>query len=101
MKKDVYILAIETSCDETSFSIVKNGKFDIATSISSQIDIHKNYGGVVPEIASREHLKNFIFVLKEVLEKSKMKLFQNGVKAKFPSLLSQLFLILVPKSFNS
>ena len=74
MKKDVYILAIETSCDETSFSIVKNGKFDIATSISSQIDIHKNYGGVVPEIASREHLKNFIFVLKEVLEKSKMKI---------------------------
>lgn len=72
MKKDIYILAIESSCDETSFSIVKNGKFDIATSISSQIDIHKNYGGVVPEIASREHLKNFIFVLKEVLEKSKM-----------------------------
>ena len=72
MKKDIYILAIESSCDETSFSIVKNGKFDIATSISSQIDIHKNYGGVVPEIASREHLKNFIFVLREVLEKSKM-----------------------------
>ena len=74
MNKDVYILAIESSCDETSFSIVKNGKIDIATSISSQIDIHKNYGGVVPEIASREHLKNFIFVLKEVLEKSKLEI---------------------------
>jgi len=74
MNEDVYILAIESSCDETSFSIVKNGKIDIATSISSQIDIHKNYGGVVPEIASREHLKNFIFVLKEVLEKSKLEI---------------------------
>lgn len=73
MKKDIYILAIETSCDETSFSIVKNGKIDISTSISSQIDIHKNYGGVVPEIASREHLKNFIFIFNEVLNKSNLK----------------------------
>ena len=74
MSKDVYILAIESSCDETSFSIIKNGKIDIATSISSQIDVHKNYGGVVPEIASREHLKNFIFVLKEVLDKSNLEI---------------------------
>ena len=70
--KDVYILGIESSCDETSFSIVKNGTEEIATVISSQIDIHKNYGGVVPEIASRAHIKNITFVLEECLEKAKM-----------------------------
>ena len=70
--KDIYILGIESSCDETSFSIVKNGTEEIATVISSQIDIHKNYGGVVPEIASRAHIKNITFVLEECLEKAKM-----------------------------
>ena len=54
--KDIYVLGIESSCDETSFSIVKNGTEEIATVISSQIDIHKDYGGVVPEIASRAHV---------------------------------------------
>ena len=63
--KDTYILGIESSCDETSVSIVKNGKEEIATVISSQIDIHKNYGGVVPEIASRQHIKNISIVLEE------------------------------------
>lgn len=72
--KDVYILGIESSCDETSVSIVKNGTEEIATIISSQIDIHKNYGGVVPEIASREHVKNITFVIEECLEKSNMKI---------------------------
>ena len=72
--KDVYILGIESSCDETSVSIVKNGTEEIATVISSQIDIHKNYGGVVPEIASREHVKNVTFVLEECLEKANMKM---------------------------
>lgn len=72
--KDTYILAIESSCDETSVSIVKNGCEDIATTINSQIDIHKNYGGVVPEIASRKHLENITFVLEETLEKANMKL---------------------------
>ena len=70
--KDIYILGIESSCDETSFSIVKNGTEEITTVISSQIDIHKNYGGVVPEIASRAHIKNITFVLEECLEKAKM-----------------------------
>ena len=70
--KDVYILGIESSCDETSFSIVKNGSVEIATVISSQIDIHKDYGGVVPEIASRAHVKNVTFVLAECLEKAHM-----------------------------
>ena len=70
--KDTYILGIESSCDETSVSIVKNGTVEISTVISSQIDIHKNYGGVVPEIASREHVKNVTFVLEECLEKANM-----------------------------
>lgn len=70
--KDIYILGIESSCDETSCSIVKNGSEEIATIISSQIDIHKDYGGVVPEIASRNHVKNITFVIEECLEKTNM-----------------------------
>ena len=72
--KDMYILGIESSCDETSASIVKNGTEEIATVISSQIDVHKNYGGVVPEIASRHHVKNITMVLEECLEKANMKM---------------------------
>lgn len=71
-KKEMYILGIESSCDETSASIVKNGTEEIATVISSQIDIHKDYGGVVPEIASRHHVKNVTMVLQECLEKANM-----------------------------
>lgn len=70
--KDIYILGIESSCDETSCSIVKNGNIDIATVILSQIDIHTNYGGVVPEIASREHVKNITIVIEECLNKANM-----------------------------
>ena len=70
--KDIYVLGIESSCDETSFSIVKNGCEEISTVISSQIDIHKDYGGVVPEIASRAHVKNVTFVLEECLKKANM-----------------------------
>ncbi len=71
-EKDMYILGIESSCDETSASIVKNGQEEIATVISSQIDIHKDFGGVVPEIASRHHVKNITMVLEECLEKANM-----------------------------
>lgn len=71
-KKDMYILGIESSCDETSVSIVKNGTEEIVTIISSQIDIHKDFGGVVPEIASRHHVKNITMVLEECLEKANM-----------------------------
>ena len=60
--KDTYILGIETSCDETSASIVKNGKEEISTVILSQIDIHTLYGGVVPEIASRNHVKDIVLL---------------------------------------
>ena len=71
-KKDMYILGIESSCDETSASIVKNGTEEIATVISTQIDIHKDYGGVVPEIASRHHVKNITIVLEECLERANL-----------------------------
>lgn len=70
--KDVYILSIESSCDETSMSIIKNGIEEINTIVLSQIDIHKSYGGVVPEIASRNHIENITIVLEELLKKSKM-----------------------------
>ena len=70
--KDMYILGIESSCDETSVSIVKNGCEEIATVIASQIDVHKSYGGVVPEIASREHVKCITIVLEECLKKANM-----------------------------
>lgn len=72
--KDVYIFAIESSCDETSASIVKNGCEDIATVINSQIDTHKLFGGVVPEVASRLHLENITLVIDETLKKANMKM---------------------------
>ena len=71
------ILGIETSCDETSIAILKenNDKIQIlANVVSSQIDIHKEFGGVVPEIASRHHLKNIGFVLDEAIEEAKISL---------------------------
>lgn len=72
--KDVYILGIETSCDETSASIVKNGDTEIATVVLTQIAIHKDFGGVVPEIASRHHVKNITMVIEDCLEKANMKI---------------------------
>ncbi len=72
MKNDVYILGIESSCDETSVSIVKNGEEDIATVVLSQMDTHANYGGVVPEIASRMHVENITMVIEECLNKANM-----------------------------
>ena len=70
--KDMYILGIETSCDETSVSIVKNGKDEIATVVLSQMNEHANYGGVVPEIASRMHVENITLVIDECLKKANM-----------------------------
>ena len=64
------ILAIESSCDETSIAIIEDGKNVLSNVISSQIDVHKVYGGVVPEIASRHHLKNISVVLQESLEQA-------------------------------
>ena len=70
--QDTYILGIETSCDETSVSIVKNGREEIETVILSQMSEHANYGGVVPEIASRMHVENITLVIEECLNKAKM-----------------------------
>ena len=64
------ILAIESSCDETSMSVIEDGHIDLGTVILSQIDIHKSYGGVVPEIASRSHAESITIVLEEVLTKA-------------------------------
>ena len=69
-EKDVLILAIESSCDETSIAVLKDGKEILSNKISSQIEIHKEYGGVVPEIASRQHIKNIATILDEVLEEA-------------------------------
>lgn len=73
MKKDVYILAIESSCDETSMAIIKNGTDNIATTILTQMETHAEFGGVVPEIASRMHSENITMVLEDVLTKANMK----------------------------
>lgn len=74
--KDVYILGIESSCDDTSVAIVKNGREVVSNITSSQIDIHKNYGGVVPEIASRNHIINIKYIFDVALKKSKVTLEQ-------------------------
>ena len=66
------ILAIETSCDETSIAVLKDGKEILSNIISSQIEIHKEFGGVVPEIASRHHIKNIAAILDEALEEAKV-----------------------------
>lgn len=65
--KDILILAIESSCDETAASVVKNGRTILSNVISSQIDTHTVYGGVVPEIASREHIKAINYVIERAL----------------------------------
>lgn len=70
--KDIYIMAFESSCDETSVSIIKNGSIEIATVVLSQMDTHANYGGVVPEIASRMHIENITMVIEECLTKANM-----------------------------
>src|SRR5699024_10146417 len=62
----------ESSCDETSMSIVKNGCEEMATVVVSQIDIHKKFGGVVPEIASRSHIESITIVLDEIFKKANM-----------------------------
>ena len=69
-EKDVYILGIESSCDETAASVVKNGREVLSNIISSQIDIHTVYGGVVPEIASRLHCENINGVIRLALREA-------------------------------
>ena len=69
-KEDVLILAIESSCDETAAAVVKNGRTVLSNIISSQIELHKLYGGVVPEIASRKHIEKINQVIEEALEEA-------------------------------
>ncbi|KGX84309.1 tRNA (adenosine(37)-N6)-threonylcarbamoyltransferase complex transferase subunit TsaD [Pontibacillus marinus] len=70
--QDQYILGIETSCDETAVAIVKNGRELIANVVASQIESHKRFGGVVPEIASRHHVEQVTMVLEEALNEAEM-----------------------------
>ncbi len=70
MKKDIYIMGIESSCDETSIAIVKNGREVLSNVINSQIKIHTEYGGVVPEIASRCHTEVINSIMKQALKEA-------------------------------
>lgn len=71
---DVTILAIESSCDETAAAIVRNDTELLASIVATQIDVHKEFGGVVPEVASRIHVENISIVLEETLKKANMKM---------------------------
>ncbi len=73
-EKDVYILAVESSCDETAAAVVKNGRWVLSNVISSQIALHTLYGGVVPEIASRKHIENIDGVIRQALTDAGMTL---------------------------
>ncbi|MBS4224791.1 tRNA (adenosine(37)-N6)-threonylcarbamoyltransferase complex transferase subunit TsaD [Lederbergia citrea] len=70
MEKDLLVLGIETSCDETAASVVKNGKEIISNIVASQIESHKRFGGVVPELASRHHVEEITIVIDEALEQA-------------------------------
>lgn len=74
MKQDIYILGIESSCDETAAAVVKNGREVCSNIIASQIDIHTLYGGVVPEIASRKHVEKINQVIEEALREAELTL---------------------------
>ena len=74
MEQDVLILGIESSCDETAASVVRNGREVLSNVISSQIDIHTLYGGVVPEIASRKHIERINYVIEDALKQAKVTL---------------------------
>lgn len=74
MERDTLILAIESSCDETAAAVVKNGRTVLSNVISSQIELHKLYGGVVPEIASRKHIEKINQVIEEALGEAQVTL---------------------------
>lgn len=73
-KNDTLILGIESSCDETAAAVIKNGRCVLSNVISSQIELHKLYGGVVPEIASRKHIEKINQVIEQALEEAKVTL---------------------------
>ena len=90
--KDVYIMGIESSCDETSVAIVKNGREVLSNVINSQIAIHEKYGGVVPEIASRCHVEVINGIMKEALKEAGLELNQiDGIAVTYgPGLVGAL-----------
>ena len=76
--RDLNILAIESSCDETAAAVVHNGREVLSNIISSQIDLHKLYGGVVPEIASRKHIEKINQVIEEALKEADVGIAMGG-----------------------
>ena len=68
--KDIIVLGIESSCDETAVAIVKNRKEILSSVVATQIDVHKEFGGVIPEVASRIHVENISMVIEEALKQA-------------------------------
>ena len=66
----INILGIETSCDETAIAVVSDGKRMLSNIIASQVDLHSQYGGVVPEVASRQHVRDLVPVLEQAVDSS-------------------------------
>ena len=90
MSDKIKILAIESSCDETAAAVVENGRCVKSNIISSQIELHKLYGGVVPEIASRKHVEKVNFVVREALKEAGCLLYtspspRDGLLSRMPS----------------
>ena len=72
--KDIITLSMESSCDETAVAILKNGREVLANVVSTQIELHKKFGGVVPEVASRKHIENIDAVFQEAIDEANIKL---------------------------
>ena len=68
--KQTLILAVESSCDETAVAVVADGKENLSNVVATQIDVHKEFGGVIPEVASRIHVENISMVIEEALHKA-------------------------------
>ena len=92
MQQDIVLLAIESSCDETAASVVRNGREVLSNVIYSQIDLHTLYGGVVPEIASRKHIEKINQVIEQALKEAGMTLRQmDGIAVTYgPGLVGSL-----------
>ena len=75
-EQDILIIGIDSSCDETAAAVIRNGREVLSNVISSQIELHKLYGGVVPEIASRKHIEKINQVIEEALEEAEVTLDQ-------------------------
>ena len=78
--KDIITLSMESSCDETAVAILRNGREVLANVVSTQIELHKKFGGVVPEVASRKHIENIDAVFQEAIDEANIKLEDIEVK---------------------